>query len=164
MQQKRNPTTVSQMTAQIRHLQNKVNSLSDAREVHDLESGSSSGATRVPDQTSTILSSKTLPRCDCGLPRNSQNGTGIMGNVLERPPVHEGQPATIHNSKNLASCSQELEPGTIETARKRECEMERESLRTSIPSLHFHSGSGMLKHTDGTYPHSGIMHYLRILF
>ena len=118
----------------------------------------------VPDQTSTILSSKTLPRCDSGLPRNSQNGTGIARNVLKRPPVQEGQTATIHNSKNLASCSQELEPGTIETARKRECEMKKESLRTSIPSLHFHSGSGMLQHADETYSHSGIMDYPRILF
>ena len=32
LQQRRNPTTVSQMMAQIRDVQNKVNSLSDARE------------------------------------------------------------------------------------------------------------------------------------
>ena len=31
MQQQRNPTTASQMVAQIRDLQNEVNSLSDAR-------------------------------------------------------------------------------------------------------------------------------------
>ena len=119
----------------------------------------------VPHQTSTILSSKTLPRCESGLPHDTQNRTGITGDVLERPPVQEGQPSTIfHNSKNLAFCSQELEFGTIETARKRECEMKRESLRTSIPSLHFHSGSGMLQHADETYSHSGIMDYPRILF
>ena len=58
MQQRRNPTTVSQMMAQIRDLQNKVNSLSDARVFYDPESGSSSGATHVPDETSTILSSR----------------------------------------------------------------------------------------------------------
>ena len=38
----------------IQGLQNKVNSLSDAREFDDPESGSSSGATHVPDRTSTI--------------------------------------------------------------------------------------------------------------
>ena len=74
--------TVSQMMAQIQDLQNKVNSLSDAREFHDPDSGSSSGATHVPDQTSTILSSRTLPRCDSGLPQNTQNCTGIIGNVI----------------------------------------------------------------------------------
>ena len=59
MQQLRNSTTVSQMIAQIQDLQNKVNSLSDAREFYDPESGSSFGATHVPDQTSSILSSRT---------------------------------------------------------------------------------------------------------
>ena len=86
MQQERNPTTVSQMMARIRELQNNVNSLSDARESYDPESGSSSGATHVPDQTSTKMSSGTLPRCDSGLPRKIQTCTGIMGNVFERPP------------------------------------------------------------------------------
>ena len=50
LQQQRKPTTVSQMTAQIRELQNTVNSLSDGREFYDPESGSSSGATNVPDK------------------------------------------------------------------------------------------------------------------
>ena len=90
MQQERNPTTLSQMMTQIRGLQNKVNSLSDAREFYDPEPGSSSGATHVPDQNPTILSPRTLPRCDSGLPRDTQNGTGITGNVIERPPAQEG--------------------------------------------------------------------------
>ena len=59
MQQRRNPSTVSQMMAQIQDLLNKVNSLSDTREFSDPASGSSSGATHVPDQISTILSSRT---------------------------------------------------------------------------------------------------------
>ena len=88
--------------AQIRDSQNKANSLSDAEEFYDPESGSSSGATHVPDQTSTILSSRTLARCDSGLPRNTQNCTGIMENVFGRPLVQEGLPSTIfHNFKDL---------------------------------------------------------------
>ena len=39
MYQERNPTTVSQLMAQIQELQNKVNSLSDAREFYHPESG-----------------------------------------------------------------------------------------------------------------------------
>ena len=70
-QQERNPTAVSQVIAQIRELQNKMDSLSDAREFYYPEWGSSSGATHVPDQTSTTLSSRTLPRCDSGLPRDT---------------------------------------------------------------------------------------------
>ena len=34
--------------------------------------------------------------------------------------------------------------------------MTRESLNTSVPSLHFHSRSGMLNHTGGTYSHDGM--------
>ena len=55
-------------------------------------------ATHVPDQTSTILSSRTLPRCDSGLPRNTQNCTSIMGDVFERPPAQEGLSSTIFNN------------------------------------------------------------------
>ena len=162
MQQQRNAGTVSQMMAQIRDLQNRVNSFSDAREFYDPESRSSSGATHVPDQTSTILSSRTLPRCDSGLPRNTQNCTGIMGNVFERLLVQEGLPSTIfHNSKNLAFSSQDLRHDISETAR-REREMKRESLNTSTQSPHFRSRSGMLNHTGGKYSHGGMMDYPRI--
>ena len=67
--------------------------------------------THVPDQNSTILSSRILPRCDSGLPRNTQNFTGLMGNVFERPPAQEGQSSTIFNtSKNLASSYQDMRP------------------------------------------------------
>ena len=152
--------TVSELMTQIRELQNKVNSLSDAREFYDSESGSSSGATHVPDQTPTVLSPRTLPRCDSGLPRGTQHGTGVAGNVFERPPAQEGLSSTIfNNSKNLASSSQKLRLGTVETARKRDSEMKRESLNPSVPSNHFQSRSGMLNHTVGTYSHNGMMEY-----
>ena len=134
--------------ARTRDVQKKMKSLSDAREFYDPELGSSSGATHVPDQTPTILSSRTVPRCDSGLPRNTQNCTGIMGNVFERPPVQEGLPSTIfHNSKNLASSSQDLRPDMSVTAKR---EMERESLNTPTQSPHFQSRSGMVNHTGGT--------------
>ena len=78
--------------APIRELHNKVISLSDAREFYDPESESSSGATHVPDRTSTTLSPRTLPRCDSGLPRDDHRMvTGITRNVSERPPALEGR-------------------------------------------------------------------------
>ena len=148
VQQRRNPTTVGQMMAQIQDFQNKVDSLSDAREFYDPEFGSSSGATHVPDQDSTILSFRTLPRCGSGLPRNTQNCTGIMGNVFERPPAQEGQSSTIfNNSKNLASSSEDVRLDVSETARR---DMKRESLNTPIQPSHFHSRSGIWDHTGGT--------------
>ena len=76
---------------------------------YDPESGSSSSATHVLDSTPTVLNSRTLPRCDSGLPRNTQNCTGIMGIVFERPPAQQGRSSTVYsNSKNLASSSKEL--------------------------------------------------------
>ena len=71
MHQERNPTRLSQLSTQIQDLQNKVNSLSDAREFYDPESGSSSGATHVPSQPPTMLSPRTMLRWDSGLPRNT---------------------------------------------------------------------------------------------
>ena len=67
------------MMSQIRDLQNKENSLSDAREFYDPELGSSSGATHVP---LPFPSPRTLPRCDSGLPRDTLNGKGVTGNVF----------------------------------------------------------------------------------
>ena len=90
MQQRRNPATVSRSVAQIQDLQNKVNSLSDAREFY--ESGSSSGATHVPDQTSTILSSRKFRAAimDC---RELHIICGCWGNVFERHRSRE----TLYN-------------------------------------------------------------------
>ena len=91
MHQERNLTTVSQLFDQIRELQNKV------REFHDPESGGSSGATHVPSQPSTILSSGTLPRCDSGLARDTQNCTCLQETFFERPLAQEGLSSTILN-------------------------------------------------------------------
>ena len=147
--------------AQIRDLQNEVNSLSDTREFYDRESGSTSGATHVPDQNSMILSSTTLLRCDPGLPRSTQKCTGIMGNVFERPLAQEGESSTLfNNSKNLASSSQDMRAEISETARN---DMKRESMVTPIQPPHFQSRSRMLDHTGGTYSLVGIMNYPRVL-
>ena len=61
MHAKRDPTSLSQLLTQIQDLQNKVNSLSDARDFYDPETASSTGATHVPSQPSTIPSPRTVP-------------------------------------------------------------------------------------------------------
>ena len=104
----------------IRDLRNKVNSLS-----------------HVLDQTSTILSSRNLPRCVSGLQRNTQNCTGVMGNVFlndhmlkkDNPP----QSSTIQWIWHLHS-SQNMRPDISETARR---DLKRESLDTPIQAPHF---------------------------
>ena len=123
-----------------------MNSSSDAKEFYDPETASSSGATHVPSQPSTIPSPRTVPCRDSGLPHKTQNIMGTSGNVLGRLPARE-EPTT----------SQELRPNTTGSTGRRESEMKRESLSTSIPLHHFQSGGGMLNHTGGTYSHCGVI-------
>ena len=60
-----------------------------------------------------------MPSRDSGLPLDAQNTICTSGNVFESPSVHEGQSSTIfHNSKNLASSSQELGHDVTKTGRK----------------------------------------------
>ena len=149
---------MSQLLAQIQDLQNKVNSLSDARELYDPESGSSSGATHVPSQPSTIPSPRTLSRC--------ARYTEFYGYYRKRSRTTTCSWRTILHSSTiqriLASSSHELRPGTTGTTRRQERVKWKENrLNTSIPLPHFQSGGGMLNRTGGTYSHSGAMDYLR---
>ena len=100
MHQERNPTTVSQLLTLIQEWKNKANSLSDSTRFDDPESGSSSEATHVPSQTSTIPSPRTMPRRDSGLPHDTRNITDTSGNVFERPSAQRRddllQSTTIH--------------------------------------------------------------------
>ena len=83
-QKKKDPPTVSQLSTQLQELQDKVNSLSHAREFYDPETASSSGATHVPSQPLCIPSPRTMPCCDSGLPHDTRNIMGTPGNVFER--------------------------------------------------------------------------------
>ena len=111
--------------ARIQDLQNKANSLSDAREFCDLDNpGAALERPTFLIKKTTILSPRTMPRCDSRLPRNGQNCTCIMGNVLERPLAQEGLCSTIlSNSKNSASSPQESRPDATGSTRRRESEM-----------------------------------------
>ena len=70
------------------------------------ETASSSGATHVPSQPSTIPSPRNMHCRDSGLPHNTRNNLGTSGNIFERPFAQEGQHSTVFNmSKNSASSS-----------------------------------------------------------
>ena len=102
MHQKRVPTTVGQLLTQIQGLQNKVNSLSDAREFDDPETASSSGAPHVPSRPLTIPSPRGMPSRDSGLPHDTRNVMVPSGNVSDSPPAREGPSSAIfENSRNL---------------------------------------------------------------
>ena len=142
--------------------QNKVNSLSGARQFYDPETASSSGATHVPRQPSTIPSSRTMPCRDSGLPHDTRNIMDISGNVFERLPAREGPPSALfENSKNLASSSRRLRPEITGNTRIPEKEMRREPQNSSLPVPRFQSGGGMLHRTGGTYYPGGMTDYQR---
>ena len=97
MQQKGNPSTVSQLLTQIPDLQDKANSFSAAWEFYDPDTASSSGAIPIP---------REVRNRDSGLPRDTRNTVGTLGNVFESLPAPEGPSwDTFEFSRNLASSS-----------------------------------------------------------
>ena len=100
MQQERYPDTVSQLMTQKRELQDKVNFLSDEREFHDPDSGSSSGRSHVPYQHRITSSSRRNPSRDSGVPRNTGNDMSIRGKVFEDLPAQGHPKEFFKSSKN----------------------------------------------------------------
>ena len=84
MQQERNPSAVNQFLSQIKDLQNKVNSLTDAREFHDPYTASGSGTFHVPSQLLNIPSPRGMLSCDSGLPLDTRFSTGVKLTSLRR--------------------------------------------------------------------------------
>ena len=94
------------------------------RNFYDPETESSSGATHVPSQPSTLPSPKTMPCRECGLPHDTRNGMGTSGNVFQRLPAREEQTSTfLNNSKNF---SNKVGPDTEGKTKKQGSEMTRE--------------------------------------
>ena len=96
-----------------------------------------------------------MPCRDSGLPHDTRN--------IKRPSAQERRSyAVFNNSKNVASSCLKLGPDAEGNTKRPKTEMRREPQNSSRPVLHFQSGGGMLNHTGGTCPHSGMMDYLRI--
>ena len=86
VQRERDPDTVSQLLTLIQDSHNKVNSLSDARDFHDPETASISGASHVPSQPLTIPSPRGMPSRDSGLPLDTRSTSGTSRKVVESLP------------------------------------------------------------------------------
>ena len=98
------------VSTRIQDLQNKVNSMADAREFYDPETASSSEASHVPSQHLTTPSPRGMLSRDSGLPLDTRCTTR---NVFESQPAREGLSSVLfENSRNLASSSCGLESGT----------------------------------------------------
>ena len=117
-------TTVSQLLSQIHDLQNKVNSLSDARAFEDPEAASSSGATHVPDRTAKKSESQ-----DHALPR-----FWIAAQCSDKPLLSSLIPRTWHFLLQLLGSDNEGNTWRPER------EMRREPQLSSIPVTYSQSG------------------------
>ena len=161
MHQERNLSTVSQLLTQIQDFQNKVNSLSDAREFYDPESGSSSGATHVP--VDPLLFRVTGPSLaailDCRMIH------GILWVLQETLLIdflpEKDEPTIFNDSKNLASSSLKLGRDAEGNIKRPEIEMRREPQNSSIPPRRFQRGAAVYDHTGGTYSHSCVIDFPR---
>ena len=140
---------MSQLSTQIQDLQNNVNSLSDARECHDPDTASSSGASHVPSQPLIIPSPREVRCRDSGLPRDTRITMGTSGNVFESFLALAGpSPSVFENSKNLASSR-----GGI-----------REPQSSETPTPRFNQGAATMNHcchTGGTCSLNGMTDYPR---
>ena len=160
VQQQRNPTIVIQLLTQSQDLQNKENSLSDAREFYDPETASRSGATHVPSKPSSVPSPRTMPCRDSGLPHDTRNIMGTSGNVFERLLAREGRTSAIFDdSKNLASTSPKLGLDAEGKTKGDWNETRTAKLVDTFTTLP--TKSGVYDHTGGTYSHSGVIDYPR---
>ena len=147
MQQDRIPTTVSLLLTQIQDLQNKVNSLADAREFYDPETAaSSSGAFYVPSQPFII---RAPEECQAAILHcRTMHGTVWVHhkNVFESLPARQGQPSNLfENSRNLASSSPGLRLNITGNTMVPEREVRREPQDSSIPVPRFQKGAGIVE-------------------
>ena len=67
---------------QIQELQDKVNSLNDAKEFYDLETASSSGLSHVPSQPVSIPSPRGMIGRNSCLQLDTRNSLGTSGHVF----------------------------------------------------------------------------------
>ena len=104
--QEKNRLIVSQLLTQIKNLQNKVNSLSDAREFYESRNSEQLQVNPRSQSASTIPSPRTMPCRDSGLSLIHAILWVLQETFFERQPARKRETSTIFdNSKNLACIS-----------------------------------------------------------
>ena len=129
-------STVNQLTVQIQELQDKVSSLTDAKQICDPETASSSGLSHVPGQPMSIATPRGMICCDSCLQPDTRNSLGRSGHVFEGLLARgETSSALFENSKNLASSSCRLR--AIDTGRISEQGLRKEPKNLTILTPRF---------------------------
>ena len=99
LKRKKNLPTLNQLSSQIRTLQDKVNVLSEEKELYDPETASSSGMSHVPSQSPRTPSPRCTLGLDSGLP-HYRNSMDISGNVFESLFAQERISPSIPSNSN----------------------------------------------------------------
>ena len=104
---------------------------------------------------------------DSGLPLDTRNTMGSLGNVFESLLAREGpSSALFENSQNLASSSCGLRYGTTGYIVKHERGVRQEPESSTIPTPRFNQGVATMNpmsHIGGTFSLNGMMDYTRFL-
>ena len=120
-------------------MQNKANSLTDARDIHDPERSTSSGASHVPTRPFTVPSRSEKPSRELAMPNDTRNAMGTSGNVFESLPAREGQSLPrFENSRNLTLSPCEM---------KQDSRMRRDAQNSTIPNPGQEGAQGPLFHS-----------------
>ena len=144
---------MNQLLNEIQDLQNKANTLTDERDVHDPEKSSSSGATLVPTRPLAVPSRSEKPSREPAMPNDTRNAMCNSGNVFESLHAREGQSLPrFENSRNLALSLSEM---------KQDSRMRRDARSSTIPNQSQEGVQGPLFRTGGTYSHNVVMDYPR---
>ena len=140
----------------------KVNSLTDARDLRDPETPSSSGASHVTDQPVTIPSTRTVLGFDSGFPHGTRNIMGISGNAFERPPAQQGYLQDyFRNSKNSAFSFCGVKRNITDDKMASGLKVRPEQQDSPRSNSVLHSGGSVLHSTSGTYSHGGTTAFSR---
>ena len=130
---RKSQSTMNLLTVQIQELQDKVNSLSNAREFYDPWTASSSGLSHVSSHPTRIPSPHGMLSRDLCLQPGTRNSIGISGNAVEDLHApNEPSAAFFGNSWGLASA--QWEPVSLNAGRlaARANELERNSQNFAV--------------------------------
>ena len=106
VQQEENPSTVNLLLARIQEIQDKVNSLNDAKDSTILRQRAALECPTLPSQPLSIPSPGGLISRDSCLPHDTRNSMGSSGNVFGNLPAQDGPSSDLFgNTMNFASSS-----------------------------------------------------------
>ena len=89
LRKERDPNTMDRLLEQAQDIQNQANSMAEAKEFHDPDTASSSGASHVPSQPVITPSSRGMLSRDSGLPPTARDNVTQVQETFLKAHQHE---------------------------------------------------------------------------